>query len=366
MSTIEEKITQIDKLLDERDKEYPARGSVWRKLDRELKDFFNLLLKIADADWTPDQLTTEKINAFIHSPVFVCGPGRSGTTLLAQLLDGHPSLFVLPGDSNYMSRFFNKKWKFRSLALYWTKRLVNPMGQKPFWFFGKDPENYKRFILSLKHFIEQDKEPFMAVISAMYATAGQKNQTRYWVEKTPGNEEYVESILEKFPRARFIHIIRDPLENLVSLKKFSSLRKSRFNAIDSASRIQSLIDRGWKNRSRVGQKRYLIVHYEKLINNLQESLKILCDFLEIRFSDSLYTPTVHSIPASSNSSHRERIRIGEVVKENRTSRWAEYFTEDEKQRIVSLLYETALKCGYSDWEEEKIKKYRLLHGQKTQ
>jgi hypothetical protein len=310
-----------------------------------------------EIDWAPDHHRTEEINAFIDSPVFICGPGRSGTTLLAQLLDGHPKLYVMPGDSNYMGRFYNKKWKFHSLALYWTKRLVNPLGQKPLWLLGKDPENYKRFILALKHFMEQEMEPFMAVVSALYTTAVKESQTRYWVEKTPGNEQYIDSILERFPNAKFIQIIRDPLENLVSLKKFSLLRKSRFDAKDGASRIKSLIDLGWKKRSQLGQGRYLMIHYENLINSLVESLKTICDFLEINFSDSLCTPTVHSIPASSNSSHRERIKVGEVVKQNIMARWAEYFSEDEKRSIVSILYETALRCGYSEWEEEKIKKY---------
>ncbi len=357
MGAIDKKIEQIDKLLEKRDKEYPARGSVWRQLDKELGRFFNLLLKKVDIDREPDQPRTEEINAFIESPVFICGPGRSGTTLLAQLLDGHPNLFVMPGDSNYMGRFYGKKWKFHPLALYWTKRLVNPLGQKPFWLLGKDPENYKRFILALKHFVEQEMEPFMAVVSALHATAVKESQARYWVEKTPGNEEYVDSILERFPHAKFIQIIRDPLENLVSLKKFSLLRKSRFSAAYGAFHIKSLIDLGWKNRSQLGQKRYLIIHYENLINSLLENLKTICDFLEINFSDSLYIPTVHSIPASSNSSHRERIKVGEVVKQNRTSRWAEYFSEDEKKSIISILYETALRCGYSEWEEDNIKKY---------
>ncbi len=357
MGALDEKIEQIDKLLEKRDEEYPARSSLQRQLDKELRQFFNLLLKKVDIDWAPDHSRTEEIDAFIESPVFICGPGRSGTTLLAQLLDGHPNLYIMPGDSNYMGRFYGKKWKFHSLALYWTKRLVNPLGQKPFWLLGKNPQHYKRFILALKHFVEQGMEPFIAVVSAMYAMAGKENQTRYWVEKTPGNEEYVDSILERFPNAKFIHIIRNPLENLVSLKKFSLLRKSRFDATEGASRIQSLIDLGWKNRSQLGQGRYLMVHYESLINSLLENLKTICDFLEIDFSDSLCTPTVHSNPASSNSSHRERIKVGEVVKQNRMSRWTEYFSEEEKKSIVSILYETALKCGYSEWEEKTIKKY---------
>src|SRR5438128_164057 len=35
------------------------------------------------------------------SPVFVCGPARSGTTLLMRLLDSHPDLAVLPGETYF-------------------------------------------------------------------------------------------------------------------------------------------------------------------------------------------------------------------------------------------------------------------------
>ncbi|NIO21105.1 MAG: hypothetical protein GTN76_10285, partial [Candidatus Aenigmarchaeota archaeon] len=63
MGAIDKKIEQIDKLLEKRDKEYPARGSVWRQLDKELGRFFNLLLKKVDIDREPDQPRTEEINA---------------------------------------------------------------------------------------------------------------------------------------------------------------------------------------------------------------------------------------------------------------------------------------------------------------
>src|SRR3569832_319873 len=36
-----------------------------------------------------------------RSPVFICGTARSGTTLLRDLLDGHPELVVIPVESGF-------------------------------------------------------------------------------------------------------------------------------------------------------------------------------------------------------------------------------------------------------------------------
>ncbi len=365
MGILLEKIKYIDDLLKKRDEEYPARGPLWHELEKECEYFFNLLLNELNLDWTPDHSKVEEINKFIKSPIFICGPGRSGTTLLAQLLDGHPDLYVMPGDSTYMSRFYNQKWKFNSLALYWIKRLINPLGQKPFWFFGKSPEKYKQFLLHLKYFLGQKREPFLAVVSSMYATDYNKNnKIKHWVEKTPGNEEYVEVILENFPSAKFIHIIRDPLENLFSQKKFSSLRNAKFNVNDGAFRIKSLLNLGWKNLDTFEHERYLILRYEDLVSRLPDSLDMICHFLDINFSESLFIPTVNTIPSSSNSVDKERQKIGKVIKQGGEPRWVKYFTEEEKKNIVSILYETALKSGYPEWKEEKIKKYRDINYKK--
>src|SRR5690606_37795143 len=39
--------------------------------------------------------------AWLDRPVFICGHHRSGTTLLQELLDGHPELLVLPSEGTY-------------------------------------------------------------------------------------------------------------------------------------------------------------------------------------------------------------------------------------------------------------------------
>lgn len=347
MAGIVEKIESLDRLLERRNEEYPKKGPVWHRIEKESESFLKLLLKELDGDWAPDDSILEKINTFINSPIFVCGPARSGTTLVTQLLDGHPNLFVMPGDSHYMGKFYNKKWKFHSLALYWMKRLINPSGQTPFWFLGKDPENYRIFLLYLRYFLGQKMEPFLAAVSSLFAAQGNINdEVRYWVEKTPENEKHAGVIQNKFPGAKFIHLIRNPLDNLASLKSFSLSRNQDFHLKDAALHLKSLIDLAWLNLGKLGPERYLVLRYEDLVGSLKESLDRICGFLSLTFSESLMIPTVNRIPASSNSSFKERRKIGQVLEQNKAPRRMEHFTEEEVQNIASILSETALRGGY--------------------
>jgi hypothetical protein len=52
----------------------------------------------------PLPLTDEQIEKgkrLVQSPVFICGVHRSGTTLMRDLLDGHPVLSVLPSEGSF-------------------------------------------------------------------------------------------------------------------------------------------------------------------------------------------------------------------------------------------------------------------------
>src|ERR1700761_6046238 len=59
---------------------------------------------------TAEQLF-EGLNLARH-PVYICGVHRSGTTLVQDLLDGHPDLVVLPSEGTY---FTNLEFKLRAL-----------------------------------------------------------------------------------------------------------------------------------------------------------------------------------------------------------------------------------------------------------
>ena len=66
-------------------------------------------------------------------PVFICGAHRSGTTLLRNLLDGHPALGVLPSEGGYLTGLRQRlarlpaAERFPALGEEWLRRLAKPI-----------------------------------------------------------------------------------------------------------------------------------------------------------------------------------------------------------------------------------------------
>jgi hypothetical protein len=76
-------------------------------------------------------------------PVFICGVHRSGTTLVRNLLDGHPQLCVLPSEGTFYTNLEAKlkqlpadKWP-AYMGTEWLRRLANPINQPPYWLLGR-------------------------------------------------------------------------------------------------------------------------------------------------------------------------------------------------------------------------------------
>jgi hypothetical protein len=96
----------------------------------------------------------------IQHPVFVCGVHRSGTTLVRNLLDGHPQLVVLPSEGTYYTNLEHQlqqlpqdKWA-AYLGTEWLRRLANPINQAPYWLLGRTNTdaspyvNFARYLLA--------------------------------------------------------------------------------------------------------------------------------------------------------------------------------------------------------------------------
>ena len=129
---IDEITCSIDEILDEQDKTYPKRDHLnTTSMQEALTAYSSLIQRIQEPHWNPDEELVERTEAIAKSPVFICGYMKSGTTLLLGLLDGHPNLVVMPGDSHMLGRIHTQvdvstTKGVEELADYWMHRLINP------------------------------------------------------------------------------------------------------------------------------------------------------------------------------------------------------------------------------------------------
>jgi hypothetical protein len=88
------------------------------------------------------------------------------------------------------------------------------------------------------------------------------------------------TICSLFPKARFIHIYRDPRQvvNSMTTKKW-------WNFESAVDLYKSIVTEGRKLGKQVGPERYLEVKYELLVEQGKETVEQICDFLNIPVSE---------------------------------------------------------------------------------
>ena len=356
-------IDEISRLLDKRAAVYPARDESTVQLREEIKRFGDDLLSSVPFDhFTPEKPILKNGERFAASPVFICGQMKSGTTLLTRLLDHHPDLLVMPGDSHYV----NNRHRFKSRDLetvfqYWLRRMINPTGNHPFWFLGPEKESFDHFLCYLDHFLKKsDAPPFVAVVLATYAALnldGQPALKKYWVEKTPLNEQHALKLGQEYANGRFLHILRDPLTNLASLKKLTGLRGRSATIWQHARATRKLFQLGRTNQQKLGQDRYHVLRYEDLIEDPQATMEAVCEFLQIEFDDSLLTPTENGRLTSPNSMFGQAQPEGTILNQSQSKRYVDVLSRREIEDIVTHLYDEALSFGYR-WDADERQGYR--------
>lgn len=262
------------------------------------------------------QRPPDELGALVDCPIFVLGYYKSGTTLLIDLLDGHPELIALPGESwhfageaRLLSR--DREVTLRELHARSIWNAITPNGLPPRWLLGHataDADPYDRFGRLLVAFARSrpTRDPLAAAAQALAAVAG--GSPRHWVEKTPTHEFYVDRILSAYPDARFIHIVRDPRSNMNSIAQFGA------KVVDFSTGTAEL-RRSYRaalaGKARLGG-RYSVVRYEELVTDTEAVMRSVADALDISYDERLLVPTSLGCPATANAGRPDRRVSGTV------------------------------------------------------
>ncbi len=270
---------RIDELLEIRARDYPRRVEPgWSDLLAAI-DVFAARLR-DEVEPVPRPLP-----AYYERPIFVVGHRKTGTTLVQELLDGHPQLAVLPGESNHFNTFVPREPVGVTAQRWWLLRLITPSGIPPFWALGEPPEPYGAFTARLLGLA--DANPGRDVLGMAAVALGDGDRTA-WAEKTPGHEHRLEQILEAYPQARFVHVVRDPRSVSAAIVRLDRATERRTDLVDVGLTIRRSFEAAERNRG----DRYLVLRYEDLVTDPEAVMRRVADFAGIEWSDSLLTPTV--------------------------------------------------------------------------
>ena len=121
----------------------------------------------------------------------------------------------------------------------------------------------------------------VAGLYAAYATA--RGKPRY-ADKTPSHLQAVDLLAERFPNARFLHIVRDGRDVTASVLTMD-FGPERF--AEAARSWRRRVLRAHRSGQTLGPLRYREVHYEQLVADPEAVLREACAFFEVEYSPAM-------------------------------------------------------------------------------
>ncbi len=224
--------------------------------------------------------TQEDINSLPF--LFISGRPRSGTTLLMSLFDAHPNVSIPPECQfivNLHSKYKNTTdWNYNIINEFIEDLKI----QWRFEFWNVDLEKLKK---NLQDFGGQAS--YADVCKQVYLlnkSVFPKEDILLLGDKNPGYTIYTERLLEIFPNAKFIHIIRDYRDNLVSIRN-----------VDFELPVTSMVVYKWTyfiRRFRKAMRRnpdnHIEIRYEDLVTNPEKEMKKLCVFAGVKYREDVF------------------------------------------------------------------------------
>lgn len=280
-----------------------------------------------------------------ENPILITGLYRSGTTIISRILDAHPELNVTFDSVNYF-RFVVKKGIHPGRYLEIVESVA-----------ARLKERYA-IVIDTRRIVEEIEKTFLVTHKIVYAAImeGFFNYSgKRWGEKALLEWTSIPTFLSMFAGGKAIHIIRDPRDVLISYKRMTFETGCKY--LDSVFAGLHSMNAALKYQTVLPPERYHLLKYEDFIHDKKESVKKLCAFLEINFTDLMleeekYTEVSgEKFDILSHSSFPEEVASQKTAP---TGKWQETLTDFEIDFVESILAPQMLALGYALSKDGKM------------
>jgi len=259
-------------------------------------------------------------------PVFIVGMPRSGTTLMQAILCNTGKYFPMP-ETHFFARAAYKLPE-NGLSRKNRKRIRRKLIKKSRFEIDREfPDHLTTRKAVFEYLVDQ------------FNTGGADT----FLEKTPRHVFFYSKILEYYPDARFICMIREP-KNVVSSQLANSPKINK--SIIRLSLLYNKIATAILNIDRL--QKVMLVKYEDLTGSTEPMLKNICGHLNIPY-DARFVENVAAPPEI--VSHHEfwksrNIHQHRVIRNN-PDKWRETLNDAQADTINFITGSKAAKFGYA-------------------
>jgi len=275
------------------------------------------------------------------APFFVIGSGRCGTTLFRRLIQAQGNTYV-PPENWALGRCIRQYHKY-GWAMDWKDMVdlqVGTLSHRSWHWFDEPP----RALVESLHDMPPDERSLAALLDAEYryhADLHDRTPDR-WGDKSPGNVFHAEAISEVFPRAKFIHLLRDGVDVVASWIKYAPYTDDLEGAAGK-----------WRWSVRLARQfletypdKAIEVRYEDLVRDPEVTMRTICDFLDHPFTPHALNEDEPLETMDDVVGREQHADIVKTVTTDNIGKGRRRLENDHKRKLKDLIGETLDVVGY--------------------
>lgn len=273
-------------------------------------------------------------------PVFIVGAPRSGTTMLQYRLRNLPRISLPTGESHFFIPLLRNQTQFGDLSRVENIRAVlQAMHAQSRDFLETDLHGMRfdagRLAAELH---AQGRNSLPAIISGLFEKNARGEGKARWGDKTPYYVMHMQKLLEWFPTAQFVHLIRDGRD--VALSLFGRRHDfGVYNAYFAAEYWESYIEKGRAQARTLPSGQYLELRYEDLLAHPEETMRTLCAFLGEDYSAQLFEVAPVDDPGKTPLVHKP-------LRADNAGKWRTAMTRAQIRAFEGVAGNTLRELGY--------------------
>ncbi len=252
----------------------------------------------------------KKIN-ICKKPIFVVGCPRSGTSVTSWSLAKHSKTW-LSAESDFFVKIIN-------------------MGEEAYEFGTK--RGYHHWLSRQEVSIEEFYKHLGKGINSLYTN---RSKGKRWIEQTPLYSLHLPRIKMLFPKAQYIHIVRngrDTVNSMINSGFKTKWAKNFRLACKTYKKYLTKLDEFKKNNPEKIKRIYL----EKVKKNPEKELRKACEFLNLKFEKKV--TKLFEKNEKMNSSYK-------TEEERKKKDWKKTWTKKQKKTFNNICSDIMKKYGY--------------------
>lgn len=212
---------------------------------------------------------------------FIVGCGRSGTTLLQSMLLSHPDV-VIPPETKFYGAFVERAARYGDLRR--EDRFEEAI--RAVW----DDQRRRGIETNRETFAElarTGEKTWPGLLLALLTAYALKHRAERVGEKSPVHTHHVGALMEAFPKATFVHIMRDP--RAVVLSRMTAGFGTSL-AAPNIERWRRAVRMHEEYAERLGPSRYALIRYEDLVTSPGPTLERVCALIGLDMRPEMLEP----------------------------------------------------------------------------